>query len=112
MVAERVARPTARRVGSQATGLIGAHPGWGQALGLHEGKVENQVQLVVAVALVGNVVRLANEHGVGIGVHHRTQVLHQLVQAGLIHLVAVHGFPLFVNLPSLRVRGSLGHQDE
>ncbi len=112
MVAERVARPTVRRVGSQATGLVGAHPGWGQAFGLHEGKVENQVQLVMAVALVGDVIRLANEHGVGIGVHHHTELLHQLVQAGLIHLVAVHGFPLFVNLPPFRVRRSLRHQDE
>ena len=45
------------------------------------------MQFVVPVALVGNVVVLANQHAVaGEFIHHGTQFFHQLVQARLPHL--------------------------
>ena len=112
MVAQGVARPTAGGQCGQASGLIGAYPGWRQALGLHERKIENQVQLVVAVAHVGDVVRFAHEHGAGIGVNHRAQIGHQRMDARLIHLVLVHQAPLLDNLLALLVAGGQGHQRE
>ena len=90
VVPERDGIPRSAREGGPSSDLVRADPCGRQPPRLHQADVEDQVQLVAARPVVRDLIRLADEHPIAIGVDHGTQLAHQVMDLGLIELAVEH----------------------
>ena len=99
VIAERVAGPGAgRQLGEPLRLVLADVGGRERAIRAHQWKVEDQVQLVVPVTVVGDVAIFGDQHAVVVLVHHLPQLLHQRVHlVGAVYLMEEERLPLFAD---------------